>query len=87
MNILYCGDKGIANGTLVSVLSLIKHNDNPLNIYILTINYEDTKAFTKKSADLLNKLVKAKNSKSFVKLIDATEIFVKNLLYCEVWKK
>ena len=79
MNILYCGDKGIAWGVLVSILSLIKHNSGPLNIYIMTINYEDTKAFTEKAAKFLDELVKEKNAKSFVKLIDATEVFVKNL--------
>jgi hypothetical protein len=34
-----------------------KNNTEPLNIYILTINYEDTVAFTKKSAKFLDKLV------------------------------
>ena len=79
MNILYCGDKGIARGVLVSILSLVKNNSESLNIYIMTINYEDTAAFTKKSAKFLDQLVKEKNAKSFVKLIDATEVFVKNL--------
>lgn len=40
MNILYCGDKGISRGILVSILSILKHNKSPLAIYILTINYE-----------------------------------------------
>lgn len=79
MNILYCGDQGIKNGVLVSILSLIKHNDEPLNIYIMTIDYETTKPFTKRSASFLDSLVKKKNAKNFVKLIDATEVFVKNL--------
>ena len=79
MNILYCGDQGIKNGVLVSILSLIKHNDQPLNIYIMTIDYETTKPFTEKSTKFLNSLVKEKNSKSFVKLLDATDVFVKNL--------
>ncbi len=79
MNILYCGDKGIARGVLVSILSLAKNNVEPLNIYIMTINYKDTAAFTRKSANFLDKLVKEKNRKSFVKLIDATEVFVGNL--------
>ena len=57
MNILYCGDKGIAQGVLVSILSLIKNNSEPLNIYIMTINYENTIAFTKKSADFLVKAI------------------------------
>ncbi|MBR2641402.1 glycosyltransferase family 8 protein [Candidatus Saccharibacteria bacterium] len=79
MNILYCGDKGISKGVLVSILSILKHNKGVLNIYILTINYETTVAFTAKTAEFLNELVKKTNEKSFVKLIDATEIFVKNL--------
>ncbi|MBR3139089.1 glycosyltransferase family 8 protein [Candidatus Saccharibacteria bacterium] len=79
MNILYCGDKGIAQGLLVSVLSLLKHNKGVLHFYILTINYEDTVAFTEKSAKFLDSLVKKTNAKSFVKLIDATDVFVKNL--------
>ena len=79
MNILYCGDKGIARGTLVSILSILKYNDSELHFYILTINYEDTKAFTEKSAKFLDKLVKKTNPKSFVKLIDATDVFVNNL--------
>lgn len=79
MNILYCGDKGIARGVLVSILSIIKHNKMPIHFYILTIDYEDTKAFTLKAAEFLDELVKKKNSKSFVKLIDATKIFVANL--------
>ena len=79
MNILYCGDKGIAKGVLVSILSLIKNNTRPLNIYIMTISYKDTVAFTEKSAKFLDRLVKNKNKGSFVKLIDATDVFVKNL--------
>lgn len=79
MNILYCGDKGIKDGVLVSILSLIKYNKEPLHIYILTINYEDTIAFADKSAKFLDKIVKKINSKSFVKKIDATDVFVKNL--------
>lgn len=79
MNILYCGDKGIARGVLVSILSILKYNKGELHFYILTINYENTKAFGVKTAKFLDELVKKTNKKSFVKLIDATEVFVKNL--------
>lgn len=79
MDILYCGDQGIKDGVMVSILSLMKHNTEPLEIYIATIDFENVKPFTKKSAEFLNKLIKRQNAKSFVKLIDATEVFVKNL--------
>ncbi len=79
MNILYCGDKGIERGVLVSILSILKHNKGVLHFYILTINYEETVAFTEKAAKFLDKLVKKTNEKSFVKLIDASEVFEQNL--------
>lgn len=79
MNILYCGDRGIARGVLVSILSILKHNKEPLHFYIATISYQTTKPFTKKSTDFLNSLVKKTNSHNFVELIDATEPFTKNL--------
>ena len=79
MNIMYCGDKGVSDGVLISILSLIKNNDEPLEVFILTIKYEGVVPFEEKMAKFLDGLVKEKNSKSFVKLIDATEVFVKNL--------
>ena len=79
MNILYCGDKGIARGVLVSILSILKHNHGPLHVYIATIEYETTKPLTDKSTKFLNDLVKKTNGKSFVKKIDATDVFVRNL--------
>lgn len=79
MNILYCGDQGIAKGLLVSILSLLKYNDDILNIYILTIKHQNMMPFSERTAKFLNELVKKKNPKNSVKLIDATDVFVKNL--------
>ncbi len=79
MNILYCGDAGVKDGVLVSILSLLKNCTAELNIYIATIKYENVKPFSEKSAEYLDKLVKEKNKNNFVKLIDATEVFVQNL--------
>lgn len=81
MNILYCGDKGIARGALVSILSLVMRGarSNVYHIYIMTISYEDTRAFEPETAEFLDKLVKGYNKRNFVKLIDATEVFTRNL--------
>lgn len=79
MNILYCGDRGIARGVLVSILSILKHNSSPIHFYIMTISHRDTKPFRLETAKFLDELVKRTNKKSFVKLIDATDIFVKDL--------
>ena len=40
MNILYCGDKNIERGLLMSVLSLIDNVNETLNVYVLTLNVE-----------------------------------------------
>ena len=54
--------------------------DEPVyRIYIMTIQYERVRPFEKKTAEFLDKLVKKENPESFVKLIDATDVFVKNL--------
>ena len=45
----------------------------------MTIKYEGVKPFTEKTAKYLDTLIKQTNQKSFVRLIDATEVFVKNL--------
>ena len=92
MNILYCGDEGIRRGLLVSILSLLKHNTGQLSIYIMTIKITTEEAkergmresaavvpLAKETVSFLDKLVKEKNSASFVKLIEATEIFLENL--------
>ena len=81
MNILYCGDKGIERGALVSILSLLMRGskDNIYNIYIATIRYEGVVPFPEKSVKFLDGLAKQYNKKSFVKLIDATEAFVSEL--------
>ena len=78
MNILYCGDEGIKNGVLVSILSLVKYNKD-LTIYIATIKYENVKPFPEKTAKFLDELVKKYDERNAVKLIDATEVFARNL--------
>jgi len=40
MNILYCGDKNIERGLLISVLSLLKHCNETLKIFVLTMERE-----------------------------------------------
>lgn len=81
MNILYCGDKNIEKGLIISILSLLKNIKEELNIYVLTINIKNKEktiqGVTEKCIEILDKKVKAKNIKNFVKKIDITELFEK----------
>lgn len=79
MNILYCGDKNILDGLLISVLSLLRNADAQLNIFILTMKYEtENKIYEplpQAFADELNVLVKSYDRMNSVTLIDITEQF------------
>ena len=82
MNLLYCGDKNIEQGLIISILSLIKNVKEEVNIYVLTVNlkYVDKtiEPVTDKVIEVLNNIVKEKNSKSNVKKIDITILYLDN---------
>ena len=47
MNILFCGDRNIKDGVLISCLSICKDYLRPINVFILTagIELEDKKVY------------------------------------------
>ncbi len=79
MNILYCGDKNIADGLVISVLSLLKHVSEPLNIFVMTldttIREQQILPVSLETVRCLDNHVKSKNEKSFVTRIDVTQLF------------
>ena len=82
MNILYCGDRNTEDGIIISALSLIKNNDEPINFYILTAETEnDSRKFYPISEEfgiLLDGYVKKINNKNSAKLINITDRFMNN---------
>ena len=83
MNILYCGDSNIVDGLYISILSLLKNIKEELNIYVLTVNVDKENlkinGVSDYSIEFLNNLVREKNQNSFIKKIDITELFIKEL--------
>ena len=79
MNILFCGDAGIKDGLAMAILSLTKHVKEPLHIYVLTINYQNSKPISDKTISTLDKIVKVCYNGSYVQKIDATEVFKRRL--------
>ena len=83
MNILYCGDKPMQKGILLSSMSLIKNVDEPLNIYILTVDYREKGINYKPVDKAFAKYLKEKLNKSDIKvnifLVDVTRYFVEEL--------
>lgn len=83
MNILYCGDKNIEDGLLISILSLLKNVNDNLHIYVMTMNMKikdkEYFAVTDKAIEYLDGLVKEKNHDSFVIKLDVTDKFINEL--------
>lgn len=83
MNLLYCGDENIADGLFISILSLLKNIKENLKIYVLTINLKDEnyniKGISDYTINFLDRKVKEVSNNNFVKRIDITEIFKKEV--------
>ena len=83
MNILYCGDKPMQKGILLSSMSLVENVDEPLNIYIITVDYREKgvnyKPVDKVFAEYLKKELNKSDIDVNVSLIDITRYFVEEL--------
>ncbi|MCD7738887.1 MAG: hypothetical protein LUH58_07605 [Lachnospiraceae bacterium] len=86
INILYCGDRNIEDGLMISVLSLLKNSSEELNIFVLTLSLSAKETggrevcpVTEQIIQYLDRRVKEQNAHSRVRLIDATEQFKKQV--------
>ena len=84
INVLYAGNYKVFDGLLLSVLSMVKHTNEPLNIMCLTMDLRELDKryvpISKEQEKYMKKVVKDKNKESDFKLIDVTEIFKENLM-------
>lgn len=83
MNVLYCGDRNIEDGVMLSLLSLLKNAGEPLNIYIMTMELATgQKLFHRlppSLGDFLDRKVKEADPRNSVRLIDVTKLFLKEI--------
>lgn len=80
MNILYCGDKNIEDGLLISILSLLRTVNEPLHIYVMTLRLKtaekDYLPVSDRAIAFLNEYAQSANTANFVQKIDATDLFL-----------
>lgn len=69
MNVLYCGDRNIESGLIISILSLIKNVKTNLKVYVLTINSKEWNidGVTDKCIDVLDNKMKLITKKIVLK--------------------
>lgn len=79
INLLFTGNDKIYDGLSLSLISIVKHCKEPLNVYVLTMDLSDInpnyKSLEKTQIDKLENFIKKVNSESCINLIDVTELF------------
>ena len=84
INILVCGNRGVFDGMLLTVLSIIKHTKRQVNFFIGTMDISDIDPrfipIPQEDADIIDKLLKTKNPESSATLIDFEDNFRRELI-------
>lgn len=75
MDILYCGDKNISCGILLSALSLARNTKEKLNIFILTAGISDHKPIEENFAATLASSLKKYNPDNSARVFDISDKF------------
>ena len=82
--IIYSGNKGIFDGVLISLLSIIENTSDNVNVYIFTMDLteqnEKFQPITPSQCSYLDSICKEKNPNSFVRLVDVGEYYKETML-------
>lgn len=82
MNIMFCGDEKMTDGVLIATLSLMRHTDQPLHIYVLTaklnVNGHAYQPFSAVTAERMADLMRQENPQHRLTRIDITDLFMAN---------
>lgn len=83
MNVLYCGDRGIEKGLLLSAMSLIRTVHEPLQIYIMTAHFShggrEYQPVSDACVEKLKTMLWQAAPASDAYLIDASDVFASEL--------
>lgn len=75
LNILFCGDDGVCEGIFLSTLSLCKHTQENLRIYILTATVDKHTAISQSFAEMLEEAISDTCFEHKICLIDISQHF------------
>ena len=88
INVLYCGNEGVLDGVLTSMLSVLKRTatSEPFSFYIFTMDLTSVKPsyvpISEGAEQMLDSVAKEYNPESRVVRVDVTELYEKELLHC-----
>lgn len=80
IKILYNSNRKMLKGLILSIMSILKHNKEPLDIIILTMDLQHIKTSYKKITEedriLIENLIKSVNKESSVKVFDMSNYYI-----------
>ena len=84
INLMFCGNSKVFDGMIISLLSIVKYTNEPLNVFVLTMDLrnvdENYAPIEEKHIEILENIIKEKNSESKITLIDTTDLIKKEVL-------
>lgn len=84
INLMFCGNSKVFDGMIISLLSIVKYTNEPLNVFVLTMDLrnvdENYAPIEDKHIEILENIIKEKNSESKITLIDTTDLIKKEVL-------
>lgn len=79
INLLFCGNDKVFEPLAISLISIIKHCKQPLNVYVLTMDLshmnENYKPLKQENISKLEKYIQQTNKESKINLVDVTDLF------------
>lgn len=86
INLLLCGNKGVFDGALSLLISILNKTKEDITCYIFTMNLERIKpefvSITDEQIEFLNSVVKSKNNNNKIIKYDVTEIYEEEFYKC-----
>ena len=90
INIVYCGNKAVAGGMYISMLSIVKHTKEPITFHIVTMDLLEVNSkyspVSSKQIKVMDELLKLKNNNIILKIYEISELY-KEVLSIELAKK
>ena len=84
INLMFCGNSKVFDGMIISLLSIVKYTNEPLNVFVLTMDLrnvdENYAPIEDKHIEILENIIKEKNDESKITLIDTTDLIKKEVL-------
>ncbi len=86
INLLYCGNEGVFDGVMLSLLSAAEKTSCELHAYVMTMNLTELDSrftpLTEGQISYIDSLLKKQDSRHSVERIDSTTVFLKEMSGC-----